>query len=227
VFTVVALLGYWLLMATLGDYSLAGNAERMLDRALLGDAHLYHGEAIAFDPEGILSTLPAIVNVLAGYFAARALVGDADRVRSVRKFIVAAAVCLALALLWNDVFPINKKLWTSSFVLCTVGLDLLVLSVLVYLTEIRSQLPSGQSWPYFFEVFGKNTLFIYLFADVVVIILARIHVGDKNLYTWIYEHAFHNWAGTYNASLLFALCYMLMCWSVAYAMDRKKLYIKF
>jgi len=222
VFCVVALLAYWLLMATLGDYSMTGNAERMLDRALLGDAHLYHGEGIPFDPEGILSTLPSIVNVLAGYFAGSILQSHDERSTALKKFIVAGTLSILIALLWNDVFPINKKLWTSSFVLCTVGLDLFILTLLVYLIDIKN----SRSWTYFFEVFGKNTLFIYLLADVAVIVLARIHVGDKNLYAWIYARAFQSWAGTYNASLLFALCYMLVCWGVAYAMDKKRIYIK-
>ena len=81
-------------------------------------------------------------------------------------------------------------------------------------------------WTYFFEVFGKNTLFIYIVADVAVVILARLHADGLNLYTWIYRHAFASWASPVNASLLFAVCYMLACWSVAYAMDKQHIYIK-
>lgn len=222
IFCVAALLLYWLLMARFGDYSMLGNAGILLDKAVLGERHMYHGEGVAFDPEGLLGTLPSIVNVLAGYFAGRYLQNGGQNVQGVLRLLAAAAACVLVALCWNSVFPINKKLWTSAFVVCTVGLDLLILAALVAIIDLARL----RRWTYFFEVFGKNTLFIYIVADVAVVILARLHADGLNLYTWIYRHAFASWASPVNASLLFAVCYMLACWSVAYAMDKKRLYIK-
>jgi predicted acyltransferase len=218
IFSVVALLGYWWLLAWFGDYTLSGNAVLKLDLAVLGAPHMYHGEGIAFDPEGILSTLPSIVDVLAGYAAATWL----RQQRAVWALAVAGAACLLLAYGWDALLPMNKKLWTSSFVVCTVGWDLIILAVLVSAIDMAG-LRFGT---YFFEVFGKNTLFIYLLADVLVIVLARLHVGGEMLYRWLYQTLFLSWSSPYNASLLFAVAYMLACWLVAYMMDRRKIYIK-
>lgn len=222
VFSVVALLGYWALLYAFGDYSLTGNAGLRLDRWVLGEAHMYHGEGIAFDPEGILSTLPAIVNVLAGYFAGRALRDRGPNYETLTRLLLTGGLCIVVALLWDNVFPISKKMWTSSYALCTIGIDLYVISMLVYLIEIRG---TGR-WTHFFEVFGKNTLFIYLLSEVGNAVMGSAQFGDQSLFTWLYQHVFKPWAGAKNGALLYAVAYMLCCWGVAYAMDRRRLYIK-
>ena len=221
-FAVVALLGYWWLMHTFGDYSLAGSAAIKLDKFVLGEAHMYHGEGVAFDPEGILSTLPAIVNVLAGYLAGRFTRDSGRSGRTIATLLLVGAACVLVALLWNTVFPINKKLWTSSFVLCTVGIDLGVLAILVYL------LPQGQKhgWTYFFEVFGRNTLVIYLLSEAAEKVLHMVRIGPHSFLDWVYANGFASWAGDKAGSLLYAIAYMLCCWGVAYAMDRKGIFVK-
>ena len=221
IFSAFALLGYWLLMYWFGDYSLEGNAALKLDLALLGDKHLYHGEGIAFDPEGILSTLPAIVNVIAGYLTGRFIQQKGNTYETISKLMIAGSLLLFVALTWNMVFPINKKIWTSSFVLYTVGLDLLVLSILIFVIDIKNE----KRWTYFFEVFGKNTLFIYLVSEVVVILFYVIRIGDLSLYSWLYQNVFRL-AGDYFGAFLFAVSWMLTCWSVGYLMDKKKIYVK-
>lgn len=221
-FGVVALAAYWWLLWQFGDYTLAGNAARAVDLAVLGAAHMYGGDGIPFDPEGILSTLPAIVNVLAGYLAAAWLDARGRTVRAVAGLVAAGAACLLLAYAWDPLLPINKKLWTGSYVLCTVGWDLLLLALLVWAIDIRGQragLP-------FFEAFGKNTLFIYLLSGVAVTVLARLRVGGTSLYAWLHETVFLSWADPYLASLSFAVAYMLACWLVAWALDRRRIYIK-
>ncbi len=221
-FSVGALLGYWWLMHAFGDYSLAGNAAIRLDKLLLGEAHMYHGEGVAFDPEGILSTLPAIVNVLAGYLAGRFIRDHGTSRFTIITLVLAGVVCLALSLWWNAAFPINKKLWTSSFVLCTVGIDLCVLAILIYAVPQARERRST----YFFEVFGRNTLVIYLLSEVGQTMLNSIHIGQQSLFDWIYAVGFAPWAGDKPGSLLYAVVYMLGCWIVAYAMDRRGIYLK-
>ena len=221
-FSLFALFGYWWIMYACGDYTLTGNAEIRLDKFVLGDSHLYHGEGIAFDPEGILSTLPAIVNVLAGYFAGSFVQNKGRNFETIAKLMMVGAVCLVIALSWSSVFPFNKKLWTSSYVLCVVGIDLFVLSMLIYLIDILA----FKKWTYFFEVFGKNTLFIYLLSEVVSNIFWLAHVGNQSAFEWIYASGFQWWAGDKNGSLLFALVFMLFCWSAGYLLDKKKIYIK-
>ena len=222
VFGVAALLGYWVLLYAFGDYSLTGNAAIKLDLLVMGEPHMYHGEGIAFDPEGILSTLPAIVNVLAGYFAGRLLRNRGRNFETLTRLLLAGGLCIIVALLWDNVLPISKKLWTSSYVLCTIGIDLYVISLLVYLIDIRG---TGR-WTYFFEVFGRNTLFIYLLSEVGNTLMGLAQVGNQDLFMWLYEHGFRPWAGAKNGALLYAVAYMLCCWCVAYAMDRRRLYIK-
>ena len=216
------LLGYWAVLTQFGDYTLEGNAVLKLDLFLFGPEHLWHGEGVAFDPEGVLSTLPAAVNMLAGYLAGRALrAHGADRALLWR-FVGGGAVCVALALAWNTVFPINKKLWTSSFVLCTIGIDLVVLAVLVWVIDVR-QLRGAAT--HFFEVFGKNTLFVYLLSEVGNILMFLIPVGGLSAFDWLYRNGFESWAGSKPGSLLYSLAFMLFCWLVAWGMDRRRIYV--
>jgi predicted acyltransferase len=135
---------------------------------------------------------------------------------------VAGVICVAVALCWNEVFPINKKLWTSSYVMLGIGLDLLLLALLMFVIDVRK----STGWTYFFEVFGKNTLFIYLVSEVLVIIAFTVRIGGGNLYQWLYQHWFTGWAPARVGSLLFAVSFMLLCWLIAYAMDKRKIYIK-
>jgi predicted acyltransferase len=222
VFSVVTLLGYWWIMAVAGDYTLGGNAAVKLDLYLLGEAHLYRGEGVPFDPEGLLGTLPSVVNVLAGYFAGRLLRDRGPGFESIAKLMLWGAVLIALALCWSAVFPLNKKLWTSSYVLCGIGVDLCLLALLVYVIDVLAL----RRWTYFFEVFGKNTLFIYLLAEILMSTLWLGHVGKLALFDWLYLNAFQWWAGDKNGSLLFALVFMLGCWQIGYVMDKKQIYIK-
>jgi len=222
IFCGLALLGYWGLMTALGDFTLACNAALKLDLWLFGEAHLYHGEGMAFDPEGLLGTLPATVNLLAGYFAGRFIQAKGPGYEAIAKLMLTGALCLLLALCWSSVFPINKKLWTSSYALCTAGIDLFLLAALVYGVDLLRL----RRWAWPFEIFGKNTLFIYLLAEVAMTILWTVKVGQPAAFEWIYQGAFQGWAGDKPGSLIFALLFALACWLVAFAMDSKKIYIK-
>jgi len=221
-YSVLALLGYWWLLLAAGDLTLTGNAPARFDLWLLGEAHLYHGEGVPFDPEGMLGTLPATVNVIAGYFTGRMLLEQGSATATLRRMVLAGLAAVLLALCWQLVLPLNKKLWTSSYVLLTIGLDLLALALLVYAIEVRGQ----RGWTYFFEVFGKNTLFIYLLSELAVVILSRLRVGSRDAYSWLYQHLFQPLAAPQLASLLFALCFMLACWLVAWQMDKRQWYVK-
>jgi predicted acyltransferase len=221
-FCVLALLVNAWVLASFGDLTLKGNAALKLDLWLLGESHLYRGEGIPFDPEGVLGTLPATVNVLAGYFAGRLLRDKGAGHEAVALLLMAAAACVVAGLWWSSVLPLNKKLWTSSYVLCTVGIAAAVLAVLVYAIEVRR----ARGWTYFFEVFGRNTLFIYLFSEVVSAIFWLTSVGKEPVFTWLHTVFFKPWAGDKPGGLLYALAFMGACWLVGYVMDKKKIYIK-
>jgi predicted acyltransferase len=197
----------------------AGNA---LDKYLLGEAHMYHGEGVAFEPEGILSTLPSLVNVIAGYLAGDFIRKKGVTYETLAKLLMVGAVLIFVALTWNMVFPINKKIWTSSFVLVTVGLDLLLIPLLLYVIEMMRH----TKWTGFFVVFGKNPLFIYLLSELLLITFYLIPVGQSNVVGWLFHDVFGSFANPVNASFLFAFFFMMICWVVGYLLDRRKIYIR-
>jgi predicted acyltransferase len=222
VFSAIALISYQLLLHSFGDLSLAGNAVLKLDTWLIGESHMYHGDGIAFDPEGLLSTLPAIVNIIAGYTAGKFLQKSGQNYKTIVRMIILGGLLILTALAWDTIFPFNKKLWTSSFVLLTIGLDLIILSVLVYVLDIAKKI----KWTYFFEILGKNPLFIYLLSELLVITLYQIKIKGDSAYDWIAENIFASHLGGYLGSLGFALSIMLSCWIVGYFLNKNKIYIK-
>ena len=228
--SIAFLVGYWLILLGWGDpadpFGLSGNAVRRFDRFLIGDAHLYTGDGIPFDPEGLLSTLPAIVNVIIGYYAGQFVQRVGKNYESTAKLLLAGAALIFAALCWDLVFPINKKLWTSSFVLLTTGLDLTILATLIYVIEIRHW--NRANWTQFFVIPGKNPLFIYLLSELLAISLYLIPAGGgkKNLFGWLNSHLVQPMVPGAVGSLLFALTFMLLCWSVGWLLDRRKIYVR-
>lgn len=217
---------FWPIMYFFGDagdpYSLEGNAQIKLDLLLIGEKRMYMGEGIPFDPEGLLSTLTSMVNVLAGFIVGKFIQKKGNTTSTVQVLGIAGIVLLALAYLWDLGFPINKKIWTSSYVLLTVGWDLLLLAGLIFLVEIQKL----TRWTYFFQAFGRNPLILYVCSGVVVSIFSMIPVGDTTFKGWIYANFFTSWLDPKNASFLFAISYMLLIWLIGLWMDKKKIYIK-
>lgn len=225
VFSVAALVLYRFLLYWFGDpsdpLSLEGNAVLKLDLILFGAGHLYTGEGIPFDPEGLLSTLPSIVNVTAGYFAGSYIRERGTTYETVAKLMIVGFILFFLASWWHLSFPLNKKLWTSSFVLYTVGIDLLIIPILIYRIEIQGR----RTGAYFFDVFGKNPLILYLVSEVFVIILYTIPTSTGSAYSWVYQNVFQ-WTGDYLGSFLFSAWVMLSVWVVGYVMDKRKIYVR-
>lgn len=221
-FSLFALIVYRVIMVAFGDWSLEGNAGTKLDTWLIGTAHQYDGEGVPFDPEGLLSTLPAIVNVIAGYVAGRFIQQNGQNYETIAKLMMAGVLLVVCAFWWDLFFPINKKLWTSSYVLLTVGIDLLILPILIFLIDMAGK----KNWTYPFVVFGRNTLFIYLLSEVFVITLWTIPMGSQSLYSWIYSTIFNPAFGDYLGSFMFACWVMVTCWLVGWGMDKKGIYIK-
>lgn len=227
--SIVLLLGYWLILLTWGDlqqpFSLLGNAGLYLDKWLFGENHLYHGEGIAFDPEGLLSTLPAIVNVLIGYYAGRFIQKNGKGFETLAKLLLAGSLLIFIALCWNMLFPINKKLWSSPFVLLTTGIDLMIIAALIFIIEIKNWNPLR--WTNFFLVFGKNPLFIYLLSELLITTVAMVRIApQQNLYSWVNKVFFQVIAPGAIGSFLFAIFYMMICWSIGLWLDKKNVYVK-
>jgi predicted acyltransferase len=220
------LLMYWYILYYFGDaanpYSKEGNAALKFDLLIFSPENLWGGFGFPFDPEGLLSTLPAIVNVIAGYVAGIFIQKSGNSITTVWKLIAAGVGFVIVGELWHLVFPINKPLWTSSYVVLTVGWSLVLIGFLIWIIEIVKL----KSWTYFFEVFGKNPLFIFVMSGIFVMLMSVIWINGGSMKGWVYSNFFLSWLGPYNASLLFAVSYMLLMWLMGYWMDKKRIYIK-
>ena len=225
----IILLAYWGILYFFGGtepYSLEGNAATGFDKLLLGESHLYKGFGIPFDPEGFLSTIPAIVTVILGYMAG-SVITTVERTKLPLRFLLLGAAGIGAGLLWSLVFPINKPLWTSSYVLYTAGWAAVFMAVLIWIIDIRGY----KRWTPFFVVFGMNPLFIYALAGVWARVLTRlikIEDGEKvvNGYNWLYINVFQPFAGDINGSLLFALSHIAVYWFICYLLYRWRIFIK-
>jgi predicted acyltransferase len=225
ILSTLLLLIYWFVMMNFGDaidpLGMQTNAGIKFDLWLMGEKHLYHGEGFAFDPEGWLSTLPAIGNVVAGYVVGKFVQERGKTYEGLTKLLLAGFTLVVIAHFWNYIFPINKKLWTSSFVLHTVGLDCMILAAVIFYIDFLQK--TKGAW--FFETVGKNPLIVYLLSELLATVLFMIPIGDESLYHWVYQNIFSH-VGDYFGAFLFAVCYMLLCWSVGYWMNKKKIYIR-
>ncbi len=219
------LLLYWPVMLYFGEgpnpLDIHTNAVLRLDTWLMGTKHLYMGEGFPFDPEGFLSTFPAIANVVFGYVVGKYVQEKGKSYEGLTKLLLAGFGLLVIAFFWNYQFPINKKIWTSSFVLHTTGLDCMILAATIYFIDIAGK----TGWTRFFEIVGKNPLPVYLLSELLATVLFMIPVGQKSLQGAVYQNIF-SYAGPYIGSLLYAICYMLLCWSFGYLLDKKKIYIR-
>jgi alpha-N-acetylglucosaminidase len=220
------LLAYWailLMFSAPGEaYTKFGNAGTLLDLKLIGADHLYKKDK-GFDPEGLLGTLPAIVNVLAGYLVGQAVQATNDKLRLVRRLILLGGALIIAGLAWSPFFPIAKKLWSGSYVLLTIGIDMMLLGGLIALIDVRG-LRMGQG---FWLVLGRNPLAIYLFSELFVTTLNLFPVrGYESAYAWVGIALFQRIAPGAVGSLLCAITYTMVCWTVGWLLDRKGIIIK-
>lgn len=227
IFSAILLLGYWGILYLFGEtgkeLAMATNAATKFDLSILGVDHIYKRDSIPFDPEGLLSTLPAIVNVVAGYLAGIFVQQKGKTYEGISKLLLIGFLLTAVALWWDLIFPFSKKLWTSSFVLYTVGLDLSIMAVLIYAVEIK-KITTGIR---FFDIVGKNPLFIYLFSELFYVLLRLIKTSSGlDLFEWVSERIFQSIFPGGFGSLLTALTFMLLCWSLGWWLDKKRIYIK-
>lgn len=220
--SVILLVLYWIVLVTFGDLSLADNLVRRLDLWMIGGNHMHTMNGIPFDPEGLLSTVPAIVNVIAGYLVGKFIIQGKMNIEKLFRISAFGIALCTLVYFWDFVLPVNKRIWTSSFTVLTVGLDMVLLTILIYAIDFVKN-PKEFN---FFNVFGKNPLFIYLFSEYLVITLGFIRVGSgQTLYSFVFDNGFA-WIGPYYGSFVFALTIMMICWLLGWVMDKKKIYIK-
>jgi predicted acyltransferase len=210
------LLGYWLLVSQWPirpDLSLPG----LVDRFLLGTKHVYKNGA--YDPEGLFSTPMAMISALAGYWAVDWLRQRSDAVMAVRRMAMAGAGLVAVGQAWHFLLPINKRLWTSSFVVLMAGWGLLLLAAVHWWIEVRRHRRNWSGWR--LEVFGKNALAVFIGSEIVTNYLKRW--GWR---PWVYGHLFSPAFGFLLGSLLYGLAITALWWVVSYELWRRRLFIK-
>lgn len=232
------LVAYWILNILLGapghPYSLSGYFGNAIDQNILGVSHIYKGEGVPFDPEGLVSMFPAIVQVILGFLVGEYIQAKGKTYEMLAQVLLTGVVLVLAGWVWDFSFPINKKIWTSSYVLYTTGLAMIALGMFIYLLEFKEM--KGR-WSHFFDVFGKNPLFIFVLSGFLPRVLALLrwvdHTDEKGepVYTsalpWFYEHVCKNINSDLRAgSFVYALCFIAFMAGLAYILDKKKIYIK-
>jgi predicted acyltransferase len=218
---------YWFMMTLIpvpgiGEPNLepATNLGAWLDNLLLG-GHLWSASKV-WDPEGILSTIPAISTGLSGVLAGHLVRSKTRDVSKVVWLFIAGAFCVFLGLFWDLSFPINKALWTSSYVLYTSGIALQCLAVCYWFIDILGY----KGWTTPWVAFGMNALSAYVLSGLMARLLGLIKIGDQSLKGWIFENLFMSWLPPYNASLAFAIVFVLCLFIPSWILYRKGIIIK-
>lgn len=220
---------YWLGMAFIpvpghgaGVYEPVGNFCWWLDNQLLF-GHTWKGApAEGFDPEGIWSTLTAVVTTLLGYFAGQWLLRPGEAYRKLVGLFVAANVLLVLAYCLTALMPVNKHIWTTSYVCLTGGLATHCLAMFYWWIDVR-----GRRWGVsVLLVFGMNAILAYVLASVLGDTLSVIPVGRESLHEWLFRSLFLPWFSPRGASLAMGLCFVAVCWCVMWMLYRRRIFVR-
>ena len=242
---------YSILQSVTNSFELtAQNMESIVDLKLLGDDHIYHmrnaaGERIGFDPEGVLSTITCVAHVLIGAWVGKLIMTEKDLWSKVTRALLAGAIMMILGFCLDYAYPINKAMWSASYILVTCGLASCILGILTWILDIR--LPQlnevkptttcakvhhavANNWYKFFETFGVNPLFIFCLSTWFVVTAARVrfefHEKTYNLLGFWYSECLQPLFGDKGGSLVSALSLVLLMWAIGYVLYRKKIYIK-
>jgi predicted acyltransferase len=230
------LIFYWLTMILIpvpeygaGDLTRVGNFGSFIDRLIIPKQHLYAWDDFNSmgDPESLYGTITATVSVLIGYFTGDWIKNQKQpNSHTSMNLVLFGLCCLVISIIWDVSFPINKKLWTSSYVLFTSGWALLLLAACYELIEVRLI----KRWSKPFEIMGLNAIALFVASVMLIKITAKIKLGTGDsaisIYNWIYQNIFASWAGTFNGSFLFGLVTVLLWYGVAVFMYRKQWFIK-
>ena len=234
----VLLYGYWFLqtLVPVPGYNEIGalllnrpeaTLSAWLDRTVLGLPHLWVG-SVTWDPEGILSTVPAIGTVILGVFTGRWLTRKEIPIEErLNALFVVGAIAMVVGMMWNWSFPINKSLWTSSYVMFTGGMAAIALAVCVWVIDVKGIRRGTKP----FVIYGMNPIIAYVGSGVmarIIYSLIMVSYGGKtvSLETAIYEAAFHSWLSPRNASLAFAVCVVLFWLGILTVLYRRKIFLK-
>ena len=199
-----------------GNLSHEGNVVGLIDRTLIGPQHMYSGDRIT-EPEGLFSTLPAIVTALMGYWAGLFIQRRGVNYRTVLILAACGLACAALGQGWHYIFPINKKLWTSSFVLLTGGLATVMLAGCLMKFDIWGWRRLARP----FEIVGINAIFVFVGSGLLGRFVLGAHIGKQTIHGLLYQELFTSWIHDPKlASLGYALMIVVFWWFVCWVMSR-------
>jgi predicted acyltransferase len=228
--TAALLLAYWAVLVLVpapgfaaGDLSMEGGIASYVDRTVFGS----HTWKPLYDPEGLLSTAGALATTLAGVLTGHFLRTRRQPLEKVAAMFAAGAACVIVGWAWNYWFPVNKALWTSSYVVLTAGMALQLLAACYWLVDIKGY----EGWAKPFLVFGTNALAVYFLSEYFVLLasLVRFTLPDGSqidILGLTYEKLFASWASPVNASLMYAVCMVLLWLGVMWLLYRKRIFIK-
>jgi predicted acyltransferase len=238
----ILLLGYWAICYfgnPTDPYSLQNWIGTNIDKAVLGEAHMYKGEklngaAIFFDPEGLLSAIAAIAQVILGYIIGSFIITKGSNRKTVEHLLIIGLTLGFIGAIWGNFFPVNKKIWTSSYTVITTGMGTIIIAFLIYIFEL---VKAPQILGKFFDAFGKNPLFIFVLSGALPRLLNLIRIpnglGENGIqkYTspfgWFYENVCKDISSDLKlGSFVYAVIMIIFYWLIAYIMDRKKIYVK-
>ena len=226
------LVGYWFLMTRVAlpdgtppNLEPETNLGAWLDRALLG-GHLWK-QSRTWDPEGLLSTLPAIATTLLGLLAGEWLRSDREANRKTAGLLLGGLAFVVLGLVWGASFPINKSLWTSSYVLFTGGMAAYLLGLLYWIADVRGH----RAWCRPFVIYGRNAILVFVASGLLAKTLGAIKVSGPegvavSLQAWMFGAALRSWLPPYPASLAYAVANVLVWYVVLRELDRRAIYLK-
>lgn len=225
----VLLFLYWGLMhfGGGGDLSPEGNFSGYIDRMVLGEEHIWRSSKV-YDPEGLLSTIPAVATCLIGVVCGSLIrKTDVGLESKINIFFIAGFLLTAGGWVWSFWLPINKPIWTSSYSVYTAGIAMVFLASLMWCIDVRS----WRRWTYPFMVFGVNALALYFASSILTRIMLAIKIGAEDGKTihsqrWIYDSFFKPIAEPMDASLIFALVYLAFWYLLMWALYKKRIFIK-
>lgn len=221
------LVSHWMLLYFFdGDspYALESNIGRTIDIFLVGKNHIYQGFGIPFDPEGLLGTLSSSAQVILGYLIGKhTLKNGIPGGKELNKLGIISLGFIVISLVWNNIYPINKPLWTGSYVLYTSGIITGVWAILIWGIDIKQK----EKWTLPFKVFGQNPLASYVLSILVVKLFIYVFkIGETSFYGWTYTEIFQKIFDNYLGSFMYAICFTFFIWLFAYWLYRKGKVIK-
>lgn len=224
---IVTLIGYFLLLLFGNGFEFSeSNIVSVIDKAILGVNHMYTDNGVKLDPEGLISTIPAICHVLIGFYCGKILFSTKDNNERISHLFIIGAILTFAGFLLSYGCPINKKIWTPTFVLATCGLASTLLALLIWIIDIKGY----SRWSVFFESFGVNPLFIYVAAGVCATLFGGIlfpyNDGTISIQGFVYSICLQPHLGDYLGSWVYSLLFVGLMWAIGNILYKKHIYIK-